>query len=151
MLPTRTVLGRLATLFANNLAMLETTAPNGVIMKFVKSDFTEGPELTRADLTFNADSEGTIKLTVTDTAPLPFFDAITGALGWEFRVDPGVYTFVGATVVTPFTIFGVALLNAAGDTLLAVKRLASPVDIVAAGYAFHVPRIEFLFPLNIVR
>lgn len=152
MTPSRTLLNRMADLFAANTTLLGVAAASEIKVQAVDQAFTPSLDNVLADVPVHGSPLNPVALNVsTDAVPFFYTDTLTGEHVATLPFAIGVDHFRGGAGTYPFTIHGVRLVSADGLTLLAVERLDTPVPFSASNDGFRSPRITFRFPPTMIR
>jgi len=114
----------------------------------LKAAYTPGLDLVFADLSL-ANFDGSTGLTQ-DDEPVIYTDPGTGDIIVNLVEPAGGWEWVTSGVTNlPQTIYGYALLNAAGNAVLAVTEpLASPITLNAAGQGIDAGSLTFRIPVG---
>lgn len=146
MLPVKTLRTSLGDLLAADVPTLAPVSANKVAL--IAADFTPSEDLTIADLTFAAGT-GMSPLAGAAGAQSVGNDPVTNEQVITIKAPVGGWHWISGTPFTVSdTIFGYALTNGAGSTLLGVTKLDAPLTIGAVGDFFDAGEIDIRFVLQ---
>lgn len=152
MTPSRTLLNRMADLFAANTALLAVAAASEIIVSAINQAYTPSLDLVLADVPVQGSPLNPTHLTVsTDAVPFGYADPLTGDRVVTLPYAIGAEHIRGGVGTYPFTIHGVRLTSADGLTLLATEKLPQAVAFAQNTDGFLAPRIQFRFPPTMIR
>lgn len=147
MLPMAAVRLQLGTLLAADPTTLApASTPNQVALiispfslaeSLVVSDLTLGATLGLAPLAGIAGTQGVAQDPISGAQILTLLPPVTG---WRW-VTSGTWT-------TPITVYGAALTNAAGTTLLGAMQLATPIILTEPGFQVDIDPLQMTFVLQ---
>jgi hypothetical protein len=120
-------------------------AANENTISLVKDPFVAEETLVAADLTY-ADFDGGTPKDVGLNDQLVGIDPVTGDQRVTLIEPVGGWRWETSGVTNlPQTIYGFALRDAAGTTLLAVETLATPITLTEAGQEINLGTVKFDF------
>lgn len=125
-----------------------TLAPVALANKvaLVVNNFTSGENLVPGDLTLGS-TNGLGPIDCAVGAQEIAIDAVSGDQQVTLipGAAPGFRWVTSGGFAGPITIYGYALLDNAGATLLGVQKLATPITVQAAGFSIDLDPITFTF------
>jgi hypothetical protein len=140
--PIQAMVNALASLLAGATAYLAPSASANIVALIV-APFTKGPNLVVADLTLASFAGSTPIAGMTGTQDVGN-DPNTGQQVITIIAPSGGWVFTCTTApATPQTVFGYALLNNAGTTLLATEYLIPNTTITNIGDFIDLGKITF--------
>ncbi len=146
MTPVRALVNTLSTLLAADTGMLANAS--AMKMAVIIANFTASLDRVVADLTL-ATIDGLAPLAMTAGAQNESVDPVTGELIVEIKAPVGGARWeLSAVVGAPYTVYGFALTNNAGSTLLGMFKLDTPVVMNAVNQAIVAPAEALKFRID---
>jgi len=141
MKPTKALANTISTLLAADTTILANAS--AMKLALITQPFTESLDRLAGDLTM-ASASPLAPVAATAGAQENGVDPVTGELKVEVKPPAGGFRWeTGTGFSGPVTIYGYALTNNAGSSLIGMQALADPITLTGDNQSHTAPAIEF--------